>query len=322
MQRDMTALASIGPRALARGKKVFAAFLKLILKLQLGHALSRVESVAVAAIVCAAGEFLQLGHALSRVESILQIVASSIGTTGFNWATRSRAWKAWIPSGSRSPIILASIGPRALARGKPHCGGLSRMHLSSFNWATRSRAWKEDKSRALRLECYTSIGPRALARGKSRGSGPHTTTETDFNWATRSRAWKATAVPFTWTGGNLLQLGHALSRVESGNVITVAAAGNILQLGHALSRVESRIKGGRKMNLLETSIGPRALARGKKETNGDIDLAIALQLGHALSRVESWGCEVELMITITTSIGPRALARGKTKLPELYGRGR
>ena len=84
---------------------------------------------------------LQLGHALSRVES-------------------SRGCRR------RCTHLAASIGPRALARGKNDFGVKRADPMVGFNWATRSRAWKEVASKVK------------------------ATTTRSFNWATRSRAWK------------------------------------------------------------------------------------------------------------------------------------
>ena len=63
--------------------------------LQLGHALSRVESEALDRKF-AHISLLQLGHALSRVERGLTRERYTPASLGFNWATRSRAWKAEI----------------------------------------------------------------------------------------------------------------------------------------------------------------------------------------------------------------------------------
>ncbi len=84
-----------------------------------------------------------------------------------------------------------------------------------------------------------------------------------FNWATRSRAWKG---------------------IRSAPHSPISTA---LQLGHALSRVERWERHHRRGGGEYTSIGPRALARGKDRplasTPGNF---FRLQLGHALSRVE------------------------------------
>ena len=61
--------------------------------LQLGHALSRVES-SQPVMDLIFERLLQLGHALSRVERSEINAVSSETKTSFNWATRSRAWKA------------------------------------------------------------------------------------------------------------------------------------------------------------------------------------------------------------------------------------
>ena len=66
----------------------------------------------------ATSPLLQLGHALSRVERMTGYGSYVKLELSFNWATRSRAWKA----------DKARINNTLFAR---------------FNWATRSRAWKE-----------------------------------------------------------------------------------------------------------------------------------------------------------------------------------
>jgi len=84
---------------------------------------------------------LQLGHARPHVETIER-------DAGF-------------------PLFdVASIGPRASARGNSGCGFHTRSNKTCFNWATRVRAWKQ-------------VLPGLVKR---RAAG--------FNWATRVRAWK------------------------------------------------------------------------------------------------------------------------------------
>src|SRR5438128_5934005 len=106
------------------------------------------------------------------------------------------------------------------------------------------------------------MGPRALTRGNEQRQGRD--------------AWRI----------NLLQWGHALSRVE----ITRSGSRNTteeeLQWGHALSRVEMAF---------------------------DADELVAdflLQWGHALSRVEIGGSHLEATLAAWASMGPRALTRG------------
>ena len=162
---------------------------------------------------------------------------------GFNWATRSRAWKA-----------------RALILGE--------LKELGFNWATRSRAWKEGiyDGRICRI-CMLQLG-HALSRVESeRRKANRRITKCRFNWATRSRAWKVRALK-TWTKSREeLQLGHALSRVERLSGAGPFVVREWLQLGHALSRVE-RVE---RLALADyrrlASIGPRALARGKRPAN-------------------------------------------------------
>src|SRR2546421_524986 len=62
-----------------------------------------------------------------------------------------------------------------------------------------------------------------------------------FNWATRSRAWKPIIAKVNIQSFHMLQLGHALSRVET----TEPPEGQ--------------------PSARKASIGPRALARGNKE---------------------------------------------------------
>ncbi len=208
-------LASIGPRALARGKTQTVSNTGLTFlgfnwatrsrawkvqveqfdkqwnkRLQLGHALSRVESPRRDRDLDRLSQ-LQLGHALSRVERFFVVTNAAPPRSRFNWATRSRAWKARKPSTclpARPPLqlghalsrvergaitpderveALASIGPRALARGKTWPHSPCTPYKDSFNWATRSRAWKEFAEPLVDRGSLASIGPRALARGKT-----------------------------------------------------------------------------------------------------------------------------------------------------------
>ena len=112
----MEGLASIGPRVLTRGN-IDAVFIGGSTEwLQLGHAFSRVETGCSDAH-WVLSDVLQLGHAFSRVETgdalrgNTGIPYASIGprvltrgnvhpkgvwssrSLGFNWATRSHAWK-------------------------------------------------------------------------------------------------------------------------------------------------------------------------------------------------------------------------------------
>src|SRR6266851_581348 len=138
--------------------------------------------------------------------------------------------------------------------------------------------------------------------------------DTRFNWATRSRAWKHAGLTFVQPVQGLLQLGHALSRVETYKLLSL-----LVHQGCA-------------------SIGPRALARGNmsltpstRSTKPSFNWAtrsrawkraikvavvcgrIPLQLGHALSRVETDRCGELFEFVDGASIGPRALARGNER---------
>ncbi len=261
-EQGTLAEASIGPRALARGKR----FLRS--RVRSGECCfnwatrSRAWKGFGTSLTRGSAMSLQLGHALSRVESKFGKFRRSGSLESFNWATRSRAWKehstfpltirrnalqlghalSRVESADRYRDLhrsdRASIGPRALARGK-----LDAIHLG---------AWSID----------ASIGPRALARGKTRRKRGIRATSYCFNWATRSRAWKEVefgrkdhgAAGFNWATRSrawkgaaqsfdsgdeiLLQLGHALSRVERNSPRNSRPGRNWLQLGHALSRVE------------------------------------------------------------------------------------
>ena len=157
--------------------------------LQLGHAFSRVETI-FSALCCACVIQLQLGHAFSRVETcrMIEIVTH---LPGFNWATRSHAWKL---SG--------------------YCFRLRP--LLRFNWATRSHAWKLLRAASTAPDAWgdASIGPRVLTRGNEAALRPIENTTA------------ASIGPRVLTRGNLkkysgdikfsqLQLGHAFSRVET-----------------------------------------------------------------------------------------------------------
>src|SRR5712691_10918003 len=112
--------------------------------------------------------------------------------------------------------------------------------------------------------------------------------EASFNWATRSRAWKHALRSCPGRRYLQLQLGHALSRVETPMVNETPTNPYPLQLGHALSRVETPNTLYLTASLKSASIGPRALARGNPgyECRADV-WQDTLQLGHALSRVET-----------------------------------
>ena len=114
-----------------------------------------------------------------------------------------------------SSCFLASIGPRALARGKVPDNADGSFDEECFNWATRSRAWKGCHAMASKILIPC------------------------FNWATRSRAWKGRAEQELADLKSGLQLGHALSRVERYSNCPSSTMFVWLQLGHALSRVES-----------------------------------------------------------------------------------
>ena len=155
-----------------------------------------------------------MGHALSRVERFTSGLSLTRSSLSFNWATRSRAWKAWATHTQRqsTPCFNWATRSRAWKVHRPDHGAVLKLQLQlghalsrvesdwrrrsaqllflCFNWATRSRAWKDSSISLL----------------QSSRSG--------FNWATRSRAWKARSGALGLSMINQLQLGHALSRVE------------------------------------------------------------------------------------------------------------
>ena len=157
--------------------------------LQLGHAISRVESEPVIGPQ-ACQRWASIGpRDLTRGKrnSLDQRVRGRIGFNwatrshawkglsstsclnlrlGFNWATRSHAWKVLL-SGLSCTRWRASIGPRDLTRGKAVRGRASDRRSGGFNWATRSHAWKEAVwcPRGCTNQ-PASIGPRDLTRGK------------------------------------------------------------------------------------------------------------------------------------------------------------
>src|SRR5438094_167788 len=133
-----------------------------MLTLQWGHALARVESRQQARAASKAPP-LQWGHALARVESISlrrcreRLVIASMGP-------RARARGIAVIDPRLRIGIMASMGPRARARGIPPTPGSTPVNGFCFNGATRSRAW--NRAPTARLD------RRAMS----------------FNGATRSRA--------------------------------------------------------------------------------------------------------------------------------------
>src|SRR6266576_489999 len=93
---------------------------------------------------------------------------------------------------------------------------------------------------------------------------------------------------------DLLQLGHALTRVETTEVALIAASLRRLQLGHALTRVETA----------------KSISDAGWST-------FTLQLGHALTRVETRAAEAKSQLEVAASIGPRTHARGNALENEL-----
>ena len=155
----------------------------------MGHALSRVESNERCDFSVVINR-LQLGHALSRVERAVLTIHLRDCNCSFNWATRSRAWKASMESTCHRARAWLQLG-HALSRvesGVRCCAGPAPR---SFNWATRSRAWKvANCTESGHYQVMASIGPRALARGKLDFLRRYYWLHFCFNWATRSRAWK------------------------------------------------------------------------------------------------------------------------------------
>ncbi len=107
---------------------------------------------------------LQLGHARPRVETPPELPLT-ICRICFNWATRVRAWKLLEVCDGNRVDYLASIGPRASARGNSSLDYPLSPVAICFNWATRVRAWKLANRLITQREGRASIGPRASARG-------------------------------------------------------------------------------------------------------------------------------------------------------------
>ncbi len=115
---------------------------------------------------------------------------------------------------------------------------LLKLPFRSFNWATRVRAWKSPADCRICTEgrCFnwaTRVRAWKFQYLLLRCRGYFS-----FNWATRVRAWKCIPDEGTFSEEDLLQLGHARTRVE-----IIHRDSCCLRAGNA-------------------SIGPRAYARG------------------------------------------------------------
>src|SRR5213593_484279 len=158
---------------------------------------------------------------------------------------------------------MASMGPRALARGNNLQRVLYGSNLGSFNGAARSRARKfYDSGGRVLISLPASMGPRALARGNPPSPAVHSTVATRFNGAARSRARKclhAVQTALKLDGFN----GAARSRARKWRGQSRGAGiREALQWGRALSRAEMDHRETTTVETCFASMGPRALARG------------------------------------------------------------
>ena len=189
---------------------------------------------------------------------------------------------------SPSPLWIASIGPRASARGNaaPFLRAVACDLLDRFNWATRVRAWKPSWAipRALRANC-ASIGPRASARGNRSRHSCSRDRSYRFNWATRVRAWKR------FTPQSQKDFRHASIGPRA------SARGNVTD--------KILVKLG-----IIASIGPRASARGNYEVLKGLSYYDNASIGpRASARGNDAGLSRQVSKALA-SIGPRASARG------------
>src|SRR6266545_1915468 len=107
--------ASIGPRASARGNEALVQGRRRPDRLQLGHARPRVETSPQIEERTAMERF----NWATRVRAWKLTIPDStkLPLKSFNWATRVRAWKQNRLQAEQNKLLLASIGPRASARG-------------------------------------------------------------------------------------------------------------------------------------------------------------------------------------------------------------
>ena len=113
---------------------------------------------------------------------------------GFNEATAVRPWKADGETGSRRGIVLASMRPRLLGRGRTRTAAMVAQSAWGFNEATAVRPWKAGSCRPTPLPWKASMRPRLLGRGRITLFAGQTGAGKCFNEATAVRPWKA----FTW----------------------------------------------------------------------------------------------------------------------------
>ena len=133
---------SIGPRVLTRGNQVTQRLsIGETIRLQLGHAFSRVET-GYSKRRGEAGICPSIGPRVLTRGNLAKLSRMQTKIITFNWATRSHAWK---------PRHLFPAAPGDFA----------------FNWATRSHAWKRSAWTGHHQGCKPSIGPRVLTRGNA-----------------------------------------------------------------------------------------------------------------------------------------------------------
>src|ERR1017187_4837106 len=194
---DATTVASMGPRARARGNGARIGGRHAEGPASMGPR-ARARGNATQPVVWRWKVWLQWGHERALVE----IPSSSLPTStvsALQWGDEGGLVE--IQPGSFQVIGRgsASMGPRARARGNVTDTDSGRRLIARFNGATSARSWKCDHPAWSSRQYRASMGPRARARGNQETAPFAGGCRPRFNGATSARSWKLNALMWAST---------------------------------------------------------------------------------------------------------------------------